>query len=290
MTAPITTAPITTALITIAHGRHAHLTEQVRHVARGSSRPDHHVVVAMGDESIRPLLADHPGVDVIDLAADPAALPLAAARNLGAQIALEHGADTLIFLDVDCLPGIDLVQRYAQVTGAVANEPQLWCGPVHYLPPLTTGRPGYDDGDLLASHPHPARPAPARGELIREPRLELFWSLSFAISALHWRQLGGFCENYVGYGAEDTDFARTVDAAGGVMTWVGGATAYHQFHPTSSPPVQHLTDIVRNANLFHRRWGEYPMLGWLAEFQARGLAGRDPHTGNWEVTPDASPH
>jgi hypothetical protein len=39
------------------------------------------------------------------------------------------------------------------------------------------------------------------------------------------------------------------------MRWIGGAHAFHQFHPVSDPPVQHLYDIVRNAEIFHQRWG-----------------------------------
>jgi len=47
------------------------------------------------------------------------------------------------------------------------------------------------------------------------------------------------------------------------LGWVGGARAYHQHHPVSSPPVEHLDDILRNGRLFHERWGEWPMTGWL---------------------------
>lgn len=39
------------------------------------------------------------------------------------------------------------------------------------------------------------------------------------------------------------------------LTWVGGADAYHQFHPVSDPPVEHPDDILINAGVFHRRWG-----------------------------------
>lgn len=269
------------ALITIAHGRHTHLRAQVQRLGVGTRRPDRHVVVAMGDAQIAGLLADQPDTDVIQLDADPAALPLAAARNIGAGAALAGGAESLIFLDVDCLPGDHLVQRYAAVTRRRTGKPQLWCGPVHYLPALQAGQSAYDDRDLAASRPHPARPAPAADQTIDEPRLELFWSLSFSMTAGHWREIGGFCENYVGYGAEDTDFARSVGAVGGGMTWVGGAVAYHQYHPTSSPPVQHLDDILRNAELFARRWGDYPMLGWLRQFESMGLVQRDPQTGTW---------
>jgi len=51
---------------------------------------------------------------------------------------------------------------------------------------------------------------------------------------------------------------------------VGGAHAYHQWHPTTTPPWQHLDDILRNSATFARRWGEWPMAGWLRAFEAAG--------------------
>ena len=58
------------------------------------------------------------------------------------------------------------------------------------------------------------------------------------------------------------------------MRWVGGAHAFHQFHPTADPPVHHLDHILRNAKIFHQRWGWWPTQGWLAAFEARGLIDR----------------
>ena len=277
------------AVVTIAHGRHEHLLAQVEHLARSARRPDRHVVVAMADDEIAPLLSGARGTDVVTLQADPASLPLAAARNIGAAAALDDGADALVFLDVDCLPGPRLVERYEQVaTGPIDPAPVVWGGPVHYLPPLAVGKSSYTARDLADSRPHPARPMPADDAIVDEPRLELFWSLSFALRAPTWKLLGGFCEEYVGYGAEDTDFARVLGGAGGRLTWVGGATAYHQHHPTSTPPVQHVASIVRNANVFHDRWGDYPMLGWLREFEVRGLAHHDDATHRWSVSSDVT--
>ena len=68
---------------------------------------------------------------------------------------------------------------------------------------------------------------------------------------------------------------------------MGGARAYHQHHPVSSPPVEHLDDILRNGRLFHERWGEWPMAGWLEEFERRGLVRRED--GHWtRETPTSS--
>jgi GT2 family glycosyltransferase len=114
--------------------------------------------------------------------------------------------------------------------------------------------------------------------------LRLFWSLSFAVTCADWGRIGGFDEGYLGYGGEDTDFGQRLGAAGGRMLWIGGAQAYHQHHATSSPPVDHLKEIVDNANLFARRWGWWPMEGWLADFEKAGLA-RRLEDGSWVATP-----
>ncbi|MCW2848234.1 MAG: hypothetical protein JWR90_2208 [Marmoricola sp.] len=148
----------------------------------------------------------------------------------------------------------------------------VWSGPVTYL------EAGLTEEQLqqawLYDDPHPARPAPAPGQLVRDADPALFWSLSFAISAPAWRHVGRFHEGYVGYGGEDTDFGLTVADSGVELGWVGDARAYHQHPPVSSPPVEHVEDIVRNAVLFHERWGRWPMEGWLTEFEGLGLVER----------------
>ena len=268
------------AVVTIVHGRGDHLRGQHASLARGAV-PDHYVVAAMGDSTVRAWHpADPPAPDVVEVTAQAGMLPLAAARNAAASRALARGADVLVFLDVDCLAGTSLVQEYA---AAARDRPDvLWSGPVTYLPPPGPGGYPLDALDVLDA-PHPARPAPAPGERSLGGDPDLFWSLSFAIHADGWRRSGGFCESYVGYGAEDTDFAASATSAGLTLGWLGSARAYHQHHPSSSPPVQHLADILRNGALFRRRWGRWPMEGWLGELEALGLVERED--GEWRLTP-----
>jgi N-acetylglucosaminyl-diphospho-decaprenol L-rhamnosyltransferase len=105
---------------------------------------------------------------------------------------------------------------------------------------------------------------------LRDGDPRLFWSLSFAVRPDVWQRIGGFCEQYLGYGGEDTDFGQSATAAGVRLDWTGGAHAYHRFHPVSHPPVEHVNDIVTNARIFFQRWGWWPMLGWLTEFEHPG--------------------
>jgi GT2 family glycosyltransferase len=265
---------VRTAVITTVRGRGPHLRRQLRGLARSIRQPDVHIVVALGDLHVADIVADEGSpASVEDLqVAEP--LPIAHGRNQGAAAALEKSAELLVFLDVDCIPHTELIGRYHDTAEQPQYADSLLCGPVTYLPP--PGPAGYLLEDLQ-SHidPHPARPHPPDGEVVSTTDYALFWSLSFAVTATSWTRIGGFCERYRGYGGEDTDFAQCAAAQGISMRWVGGAHAFHQFHDTAEPPVQHVDDIVRNARIFHRRWGWWPMQGWLADFERAGIIARD---------------
>lgn len=263
-----------TALVTVVHGRHDHLRRQIRGLQQSSVPPDDHVVIALGDPDIGDVVrsADS-AARVLDCPCG-SRLPLAEARNRGARAALDGGAELLVFLDVDCIPSEQLLHRYRTVAGEADHRDALLCGPVTYLPPA--GSAGYDLSALDdCIDPHPARPAPPGNAIVATTDYSLFWSLSFALTAATWHRIGGFCEEYEGYGGEDTDFGCTAAARGVPMRWVGGAHAFHQHHAVSDPPVQHIEDIVRNCLVFHRRWGQWPMGGWLKEFESQGLIERD---------------
>ncbi|MEV7442881.1 galactosyltransferase-related protein [Streptomyces sp. NPDC091204] len=266
-----------TAVITLASGRHSHLILQQAGLALSTRVPDHYVIVSMEDPAIPGLVAGkNPVADIITVPLSAGRLPLAAARNAGAARALRAGADLMVFLDADCIPGPSLLDGYPRA----AQDGALLCGTVAYLPPPPAH--GYPlDGLVGLAPPHGARPAPADGEVIRGGDPRLFWSLSFALTARTWHRIGGFCEQYTGYGAEDTDYASTAARQGVDVWWVGGAPAYHQHHPTRHPPIQHLDDILRNGALYKRRWGSWPMEGWLRDFQARGLIRYVRATDTW---------
>lgn len=258
-------------MVTVAHGRHDHLQRQHEMMTRSSEPITDYLVVSVDDPVLAAIWRGRPGMTVLEHGTGRFGLPIAAARNVGAAEAVRRGAELIIFLDVDCLPDRSLV-RYYQLA-AQDDEAAILCGPVAYLP--RPGEGGYDLDGLSRYAFHPSRPAPEPGHLQRHGDPRLFWSLSFAVRADTWQQIGGFCVDYEGYGAEDTDFAflaRDLDVG---ITWVGGAAAYHQWHPTQSPPVGHLDDIVRNAAIFADRWGWWPMEGWLGAFVDQGLLSWD---------------
>ena len=252
-------------LATLVAGRPEHLRRQAHAVAqlRGVAR---YVVVNMSAE---PTTA--PGATVVQLGPHGRGLPLAAARNRA--IAALGDCELAVLLDVDCLPSPELISRYRASARAPGGRPSLLCGPVGYLDPLGPDEPGPDGPARCRARGRVIRDFPAAG-MRREPRPELFWSLSFAVSPQTHAAIDGFDEAYVGYGAEDTDYGLRAREAGVDLWFVGGAWAYHQAHPPTGP--RGLPELIANARRFHGRWGFWPMSDRLAELAREGRITWDP--------------
>jgi GT2 family glycosyltransferase len=187
-------------------------------------------------------------------------LPLAKARNFAVSKA---SAPNCIFLDADCIPSPDFIQAYLE---AFSMQDILWSGNIRYLNTRTLP-------DLSTAALHLlSKPDPIRAELKVLP-YELFWSLNFGCSKKVFAAIGGFDEDYKGYGAEDTDFAFKAREKG-IPLELLNATAYHQPHPSYSPPLNHLEDIIGNASVFYKKWQQWPMEGWLNKFADMGYISR----------------
>ncbi len=268
-------------VVTLARGRGRHLERQAHAVARMSPAAAGYIVVSM-DEEPPELVADR----IVHLpVAEGEPLPLAAARNAGIQAAAEAGAEEVLCLDVDCVPESRMIE-YLTAARRRLGPGSLLAGPVGRLERLADGADAPSATQLAASRRRALegpRPVPPPGEVLVEPRHELFWSLSFAVTIADHRRIGGFDPGYRGYGAEDTDYARRAEVAGVGLAWVGGAWAHHQDHPVSDPPIEHLADIVVNAGYFRRRWGTWPMEGWLAAFAEIGAIEWDPRGDRLEL-------
>ncbi|MCW8092739.1 glycosyltransferase family 2 protein [Alteromonas sp. ASW11-130] len=94
--------------------------------------------------------------------------------------------------------------------------------------------------------------------------------------------IGGFDENYSGFGINDEDFYQTCLKAGLVMEKVDTIT----FIPNREHyqcPINHLVDFVRNAELFHQKWGHYPCRDVLSRFADLGLINDDFQTSTIHV-------
>ena len=266
----------TVGVVTIVAGRLVALSNLLIGLRRQVLSADRVVVVRMDGRTAGVAAGD--GLPLVHAAVEvraDGALPLAAARNAGVRAC--GAVDVVVFVDVDCIPGSQLVATYGRLAAA---EDALVTGVVGYLPAGVPGTGPWTERQLARSaQPHPARPVVAAGAVQRDHRHELAWTTSLALARSHFESLGGFDERFVGYGAEDTDFALRAAFAGLHVAWTGDAPAYHQHHGREGLPVEHVDDIVRNATLFHELHGWFPMNGWLHQFATLGLVEFVPGRG-----------
>lgn len=248
-------------VITLVHGRTAHLANLILGLERSSVTPHGLWVVHMNEAPGEFTSSRFP---VHTLRVDgPHGLPLARARN---RVAAIDPAAAWVFLDVDCIPAHDLLARYSQ--GLASQPGVLHMGQVLYLPE-GANQPGWSEATLYGygvEHPL-AKFRNTDGSALPH---HLFWSLNFACMGSTFARIGGFDEGYEGYGGEDTDFAFRA-RRNGVPLIGSSAMAFHQYHPTYDPPLNHFADIIANARRFHGQWGLWPMEGWLRAFRDQGL-------------------
>lgn len=258
------------SVCTLAHGRDEHLRNLVRGLNESRLPPDELIIAVLQDQPYDLPDAVFP---VRQIMLQSEGLCLSAARN---RAAAEAGGELLVFLDVDCIPHPDLLPDYAAAAPRCAG---VMMGEVGYLP---------SDAPLQAldfavldelSVQHSERPGPPSTPTAPCRDYRCFWSLNFAMEAALFRRLGGFDENYRGYGGEDTDFGRTCAEHGVAIFWLRRAKAYHQYHPHHMPPVHHLDSVIRNAEYFRRKWGQPTMQHWLRAFRLMGLA--EPGPAGW---------
>ena len=275
---------MTTGVVVIAAGRHEHVRRTIAALAAQWVSPARTVLVDLGSS---PPLADLVGdddVDVVELRGDTSR-----------RTAVGGGAQP------GCGPGLHRVRRLPRCRLHRCARPGRPVRAGAGGPPGSAGlRPGplpatrVDDrlgehadvdveGLVAGSDAPTARPAPADGSVVVDGRHDLFWSLSFGVSAATWDVLGGFDTGYVGYGAEDTDLAYRARSLGRSVAWFGGGTAFHQWHPPSRLDPARTGELVRNARRFRRRWGRWPMEGWLHELAAAGRVEFDPAADRLEL-------
>ena len=280
------TEPVDLSVLAIVAGRRTHLENVAAALSQSVRPPREWVVVGMGEDV--PTLAAEPELArtaiVRGRVEAPDRLPLAEARAEAARLA---SSENLLFLDVDCLPTPAACGSWADLLSGDEHGDGLWMGDVRYLPEGAARR----DGDAPAwtfatladaAVRHPLLPVLEEREARPTDRYEMFWSLCFGLRKPTYDRIGGFDAGYPGYGAEDTDFAFAARAAG-VPFGHFGAVAYHQYHPSYSPPLNHLESIVANARRFREKWGLWPMDKWLAAFAERGYVDFRPGDDTLEI-------
>ena len=275
------------SVITTCYGRNQHLYNLLGSLMHGSVRPAE-VIIVNDDADPKQLsafalnivqiptmtgqqLKKETGQSVFDIGCN---------RNLGAAKA-SH--DALIFLDVDCIIAPTFIEQFYAKLQLHPNA--LFMGqPRYLLRPLTEAESDeLQQGRLPESHlnnlsvynPHrynfaPTCQATVQHEIEQTQDYGAFWSICFAISTAQFYKIDGFDTGYIGYGAEDTDFAFMARELA-IDFYLTADVVYHQQHSVYRPPLNHLSSIVVNANRFYDKWQHWAMSGWLATFAEMGL-------------------
>jgi GT2 family glycosyltransferase len=257
--------------------RVGHLANLVAGLGRADGAPSFELLVGwMGGEDPRPTLERSRGFEARAIEIEGDELPLARARN---ELGDAASGSLLVFLDVDCVPSAGLFASYAK---ALRENDALAIGETRYLP-RGFRADGADERSLRrAARPHTERVGlfPEPGEVRIGGAHELFWSLSFAVRRETFRErIGGFDEDYRGYGIEDTDFAMRAARSEVPLAWVGGALAFHQHHPPTRLRPEGVPALVENVRRYRESWGEWPAKGWLEELAAAGMIDWDEAAG-----------
>jgi hypothetical protein len=188
---------------------------QLDGISRSARLPDTHVIVTIDDPAVSGVVAaSGNAAHVVHCEGPPGPLPVASARNIGALAALNEGAELLVFLDVDCIPGRSLLGRCYEAGVDLEYRDALLCRPVTYLAP--PGVEGYPVALERMINPHPARPAPPMATSSPAPTTSC----------------SGRYDRYYGYGHRRRADRR---AAGVPMRWVGAHMLFISSIPCRIP-------------------------------------------------------
>ena len=249
------------SVCTIYANRQQHLQNLVAGLIGSNLTPKQLIIVCMNDRL--PELPQTPFAIATTTINTPDYLPLAAARNKAAALAT---GDRLVFLDVDCICDRYMLETFSY---HLNREDALYSGSVKYLNNDWRSRSWRLATLDKQSSFHQLQGEKITGKAKVSHPYELFWSLCFGIRTETFVRIGGFDTNYVGYGGEDTDFAFKARSQQ-LPHYKISALAYHQFHSSYAPPLNHVAEIVSNAKVFYRKWNILPMEKWLRQFADMG--------------------
>ena len=259
----------------VTHGRRHHRPRAARAPARGSSArsraaatpPDVHVVVAMGDPALERLAARRPLAPVVALARRPAGCrwPRPATPGRRGDRARSRPAG---------VPRRRLprrTRRWSRRTPRPSGDAgrRVWSGPVGLPAAARRRRLGPRHG--CARSPPRTRPVPHRrpARWSPAPTPSCSGRCRSPSTAATGQRVGGFCEEYVGYGGEDTDFAPRRSPPAG-LCWVGGA------RPTTSTTRRDPPRCTTWRPSCATRRSSPPLGRWPMQRLARGVRARRP--------------
>lgn len=254
------------SVVTIVKNRTQQLANLINNLEQAERKPAELIVVWMAPPSDNSLIQS-PHFQIHHRFVTSEDLPIAQARNKG----FSSCSHELIFhLDVDCLchpaffsHAIEQWQPNKLYTAKVVQVKDL---------PENANFSRVDQDKKQHVHGN-HQPIPAN---------TAFRSSVFGISKADFTRIGGFDEQYHGFGIGDIDFATRSNVAG-IELEILNFDVYTQHRANYDYPINHLLDIVTNANVFHSKWGYYPATHWLAAFVKNGFVNKDYETTGLSV-------
>lgn len=253
------------SIVTIVKRRTQQLSTLVNSIERSEQLPKEMVIVWMAPPSDESLLSsDH--FPILHRFAASESFPIAKARNRGFDTCT---TDRIIYLDADCICPDSLLGNLTSslTTGKLvtANVNQL----------------NQTVDDISESYLQQLAPL-QQSTAEKIPFIEFDTSI-FGITRKDYERVGGFDLDYCGYGLGDLDFAARCSQAG-LYLLNTGRHVYKQFHAHYHPPVNHLCDIVTNAETFKQKWGTYPTSKVFSQFAELGLINSDYEEAGMRIT------
>lgn len=252
------------SVLTLNKNRTHHLKKLIEGLNRSDTYPQELVIVEMSDE---PVKFTSPNFEIKTIFLKDKKINLSKARNLAAKHATY---ENLLFLDVDCIPAHNFVGNMKD--SLIKYNGLITCN-VYYLPENFINY----NTDILPSESSMLKHGePSIYRTFNENETILgsyhtFWSLAFAVEKSIFDEIGGFSEDFIGYGGEDTEFAYRAAHNNYNHYMNGFIGAFHQYHPTQNFPYCHFLDIIQNAQTFYNKWNIWCMEGWLKTFEKDGF-------------------
>lgn len=251
------------SVVTIVKNRVEQLHHLIANLENASCKPDELVVVWMAPPSDNSLIKSaHFSIQHCFETSD--ALPIPRARNKGFRNAQN---ERIVYMDVDCVSHPDLL-------GELQKN---WESDTLFSCTLVERDKVPDPNDMSFFQKQ------AKGLRAEPTSMDAFRSSFFALEKANFIQLGGFDEEYEGFGIGDIDFATRCARAGVRMLKIP-LTTYTLYRANYQYPLHHLLDIVRNANIYRKKWGHFPATEWLSAFAANGYISRDYENDRLIVT------